>query len=168
MNLQATLKATIGARFSNPGGVGTTTQDISQVGSVALLNGNLAGEANKIWSDQRTLGASANEDLDLSGAALQDAFGNDLAFTIVKGIYVAAAAGNGGNIQVGGAGANAFVNWVGANTELINVPPGGVFLLATPDGTGFAVTAGTGDLLRIANTDGAASATYDIILVGVE
>lgn len=52
------------------------------------------------------------------------------------------------------------------SSDIINIRPGGALILLAPDATGYAVTAGTGDLLRIANSAGSTSVTYDIILIG--
>ena len=59
-----------------------------------------------------------------------------------------------------------FINWVGDPTDKISVRPGGAFILIAPDATGYAVTAATGDLLKIANSAGTTSVTYDIIIIG--
>lgn len=132
--------------------------------SYTLTNGTAADQANQIWSDTRTLAASSTEDLDLAGG-LTNAFGTTLTFTKIKSIIVKAAAGNTNNVLVGGA-SNAFVNWVSDATDKIVVRPGGCFALHTSDSTAYAVTASTGDLLRIGNSSSGTSVTYDIILIG--
>jgi hypothetical protein len=88
-----------------------------------------------------------------------------LTFVKVKYIMVSSATANGGSIQVGGAAANAFINWVANATDILNVQPGGSFSLTAPDLAGYAVTAGTGDLLKINNTD-SSPATYNIVIGG--
>lgn len=117
-----------------------------------------------IWSDQRTLAGTTSENLDLAGG-LTDSFGTTLTFARVKLIYVFSALANGGLIQVGGAASNAFINWVANATDIINVRNGGWHMTVAPDATGFAVTGGTGDILKINNTD-ASSATYNIVIGG--
>jgi hypothetical protein len=135
--------------------------------TVNLTDGTAAGQANRIFHDTRTLAASANEDLDLAGV-LTDAFGASLTFARIKGLIVAASAANANNVIVGGAASNQFVSWVGAGTHTLTVRPGGVLALmaGAADATGYAVTAGTGDLLRIANSGAGTSVSYDVILVG--
>jgi len=133
--------------------------------TISLATGVAADQADLIFSDQRTLGAGANEDLDLAGV-LTDPFGQTVTFAKVKMIYIFAAAANGDYIQVGGAAATQFVNWVADATDKVNVCPGGLFLLATPTLAGYAVGAGASDFLRITNADGAAGATYDIVIIG--
>ncbi len=133
--------------------------------SYRLTDGTGSNQANRIFHDRRTLAASANEDLDLAGS-LTDAFGATITFARIKAIMVKAAATNTNNVLVGGDATSTFFTWVGAETDLVVVRPGGLFLLATPDSTGYAVTATTGDLLRVANSSSGTSVTYDIVLVG--
>lgn len=132
-----------------------------------LLSGIGAGQADKVFHDTRTLGAAANEDLDLNGAGLLDAFGANLAFVRIKGLIVAAAAANPNPITVGGAAANGFVSWVGSATDKVSVRPGAVLALfaGQADATGYSVTAATADLLRVTAGAGG-NHTYDVILVG--
>ena len=133
--------------------------------SWTITNGTGADQADVMWHDQRTLAASTSEDLDLSGV-LTDSFGTSVVLARVKAIIVSAADANGGLIQVGGATGNQFINWVANASDIIQIRAGGFMLLVAPDATAYAVTAGTGDLLKIANTDGAASGTYDIYVIG--
>jgi hypothetical protein len=134
--------------------------------SVALSNGTGAGNADRIFHDQRTLAASANEDLDLAGVLL-DSFGAAITFARIKGLYIAAAAANVNNVVVGAAASNAWATLLGA-THTLTLRPGAGILLAAgqADATGYAVTAGTGDLLRVANSGAGSSVTYDIIVIG--
>ena len=133
--------------------------------SWTIVNGTGADQADVMWHDQRTLAASTSEDVDLSGV-LTDSFGTVVALARVKAIIVSAATANGGLIQVGGASATQFINWVANASDVVQVRAGGFMLLVAPDATAYAVTAGTGDLLKVANTDGVASGTYDIYIIG--
>ena len=131
---------------------------------IELLDGTAASKADLMFSDQRSIAASGSENLDLAGS-LQDAFGQTITFVKVKGIYLRAAAANGGNIVLGGAASNAFTGPFGAANDLIKVPAGGYIELCAPV-AGWPVTAGTGDILQVANDDGAAAGIYDIVIVG--
>lgn len=131
-----------------------------------LTSGTGVNQATKLFSDTRTLAPSGAEDLDLAGV-LTDAFGAALTFTAVKGVIIAAAAANSNLVVVGGAASNGFVNWVADPTDKINVRPGGAFALFAPDATGYVVTAGTGDLLHVANSGAGTSVTYDVIILGI-
>ena len=128
----------------------------------ALANGTAADQADLLFWDKRTL-AATSEELDLAGG-LTDAFGNTLTFVKIKGILIHNRSTTATeNLAVGGAAANAFANWVASATDILNVGPSGMLLLWSPM-DGYAVTAGTGDLLKIdAGTD---TITYDILLLG--
>jgi hypothetical protein len=132
--------------------------------SWTVADGTSANQMDLVWSDQRTLGAGASENLDLAGG-LTDIYGNTLTFARIKFIYVSAATANGDYVQLGG-GTNPFINWVANASDIVNVAPDGMFALTAPDATGYAVTAGTGDILKVTNADGAAGVTYDIVLAG--
>ena len=132
----------------------------------SLTNGTGAGEANQIFSDTRTLALSASEELDLAGG-LTDALGDTVTLTEVKTLVIRASESNGANIVVGGSATNSMSSIFGDPTDKIVLKPGALIALSAGTvGAGYAVTAGTGDLLKIENTDGAASASYDIIVVG--
>lgn len=165
MPLDTTVRVSVDAIHTNLLDLATVTAPLGFSRAVGLANGTGANQADRIFHDSRTLAASANEDLDLAGV-LTDAFGVTLTFARIKTLIVAADAGNTNNVIVGAAATNAFVNWVGAATHTVTVRPGGVLLLAGSDATAYAVTAGTGDLLRIANSGAGTSVTYSIVLVG--
>lgn len=129
-----------------------------------LTTGTGASQANGIFSDTRTLAASATEDLDLA-AALVDGLGATITFTKVKAIIVKASAANTNNVIIG-AGTNPFLLFSDP-TDSIPVCPGGVFVITAPDAAGLAVTAATGDIIKVTNSAGTTGVTYDIIIIGV-
>ncbi|MFC8583294.1 hypothetical protein ACFUGD_01775 [Streptomyces sp. NPDC057217] len=135
--------------------------------SVSLADGTGAGKADRVWTATRTLAASASEDLDLAGV-LTDAFGATVSFAKIKALMVSAAPGNVNNVIVGGASSNGFITWVGGATHTVTVRPGGALALMAgdADATGYAVTAATGDLLKIANSGSGTSVTYSIAIIG--
>jgi hypothetical protein len=155
----------VAAQYTKVRDFTTVTDPLNYKFVDTLATGTGANQADRLFHDQRTLAASANEDLDLAGSLL-DAFGDTLTFARIKGIVVRAADGNTNNVVVGAAASNQFVGPFGAGTHTVAVRPGGVFAIYAPDATGYAVTAGTGDLLRIANSSSGTPVTYDIILIG--
>lgn len=168
--MASSLSGTLGisASIINTGASDTSTLTDTIAGVIeswTITNGTGANQANVMWHDQRTLAASTSEDLDLSGV-LTDSFGVSVALARVKAIIVSAASANGGLIQVGGAAANQFINWVANASDIIQIRAGGFMMLVAPDATAYAVTAATGDLLKIANTDAGAAGTYDIYIIG--
>lgn len=129
-----------------------------------LTNGTGAGKAQQVFHDQRTLEGGASEDLDLSGG-FDNAFGESVSFTDIKALYIEAASTNTDDLLVGGATANGFATMFGESTDKLVLKPGGAVLLFAPGADGYAVTADTGDLLKVAD-GGAGGATYDIVVIG--
>mgnify|MGYP001594440543 CR=1 FL=1 len=148
-------------------GLSTITDPLDRDFTQLLSTGTGANQASNLYHDDRTLTASASENLDLAGS-LTNGFGVTLTFTAIKAMLVRAKSTNTNNVQVGGAASNAWATWVGNSTDIVSVKPGGTLLIIAPDATGFAVTAGTGDILTIANSAGSTSVIYEIILLGVD
>ncbi|RBQ21621.1 hypothetical protein DP939_02610 [Spongiactinospora rosea] len=143
----------------------TASAPLSLARQVTLTDGAGLNQANRIWSDQRTLAASASEDIDLAGT-LTDPFGATITLARVKALIVSAAVGNVNNVVLGNAAANGWVGPFGAAEHTLAVRPGGVLALLAPDATGYAVTAGTADLLHVANSGAGSGVTYQIVVVG--
>lgn len=123
-----------------------------------------ANATNRLFTDTRTLSASATEDLDLAGV-LTDSFGQTITLARVKYIVIKAAAGNTNSVQVTRPASNGLVLFMAAS-DGISLAPGEVFVWVSPGATGKAVTAGTGDLLTITNSAGSTSVSYDVIIGG--
>jgi len=165
--LTGSLKNQLSMTYDAGSELGTTSDDVLGAANYwgwNIANGTSANQADLVFRDQRTLALSTSENLDLAGS-LTDAYGTTLTFVKVKLIYVKAKSDNGGNIIVGGAASNAFVGPFADSTDKVKVPAGGMYQVADA-GTGWTVTAGTGDILKIENDDGSATGTYDIIIVG--
>jgi hypothetical protein len=151
--------------FSTAVDVGNAIHTAARSPNWAFTDGTGANQAKAAFADVRTLAASANESLDLAGG-LTDAFGNAITFTKVKALIIEAAAGNTNDVLVGGAASNGFISLFGDATDVVKVKPGGAFAITAPDANGLAVTAGTGDLLKIANSAGGSAVTYTITVIG--
>ena len=168
MPLAATLVAQLRANQtgSNDFGGPAYTPTIEQL--ITLSDGTGAGQANILWADQRTVGSASNDDLDLNGV-LTDAFGTTVSAVELVALLVINAPKTGSanttNLTIGG-GSNPVVGFLGGTTPTIGpIRPGSFVFLGSSDAAGFgAITAGTGDILRIANSSGA-SATYQIAIV---
>jgi hypothetical protein len=144
--------------------LGDATFPISFTQAISLLNGTGAGQADRVFTDTRTLTASAAESLDLAGA-LTDAFGATVTFARIKTVIVAALATNTNDVQVTRPASNGVPLFMAAG-DGIPVRPGGAFAWFCSDVTGIAVTAGTGDLLTLTNSAGTTSVTYTILIFG--
>jgi hypothetical protein len=137
--------------------------------TLSFANGTGAGQSNLLFTDERTVGSGANDDIDLAGV-LTDVFGATLTFVEITGVIVINAPKSGPanttNLTIGNA-ASPFVGFLGGTAPTIGpLRPGAVFAIAAGDAAGLgAVTPATADLLRIANSAGA-SAVYQIAILG--
>lgn len=159
-----TSKASVAVQavFAKSNALSNPKDVLSKTVQKEFANGTSSGQCDLIFRDQRTLTTGNSEDLDLAGG-LTDPFGTTLTFVKVKVIIIENLSTT-QTLTVGGAAANQFINWVGAANDVINIPPGGFFAISAP-AAGFAVTADTGDLLKILNSAGA-SCTYNIVILG--
>lgn len=128
---------------------------------IALADGTGSGQASKLYTSVRTLTSGSTEDLDMAGSLL-DPMGAAVVFATIKGIIIRSDAANTTNLTLFG-DANS-VPILGAAAHTIVLRPGGAFVWAAPQ-TGVTVTAGTGDIIQVANAAGA-SATYSIEVLG--
>jgi len=144
-------------------GLTTITERVEKDYTQLLSSGTGANQANALWHDQRTLGASASEDLDLN-ASLTDSFGASVTCVALKALIVKAATGNTNNVLVGAGNSTITTIFSATNDQLI-VRPGGVLMLTAPDATGAAITGGSADVLSVTNSAGGTSVVYDIIVL---
>lgn len=164
MALTTTITTKINASQSAVNDLGTASFPVDYRSTVSLASGTGASQADLLFTDTRTIAASGTEDLDLAGS-LVDALGNTLTFVTVKAILIKASSANTNNVTVSPAAANGFLGPFNAAADLVSVPPGGMFMVQAPV-AGWTVTAGTGDLLTIANSGAGTGVTYDVIIVG--
>lgn len=167
MNItRSKFTAGIAAQGTKVTGLTQSLDPLAQSYSLDLTDGTGASQANQQWHASRTLGAGASETLDLAGS-LTDAFGNTVTLARVKAILIKNTSNNAaGVLTVGGAGSNPWASLFGDVSDTIKIRPGGFFLLACSDATGYAVTAGTGDRLQLSNGDSGNPLTYEIVVVG--
>lgn len=122
-----------------------------------------SNKANILFSDTRTLAASATEDLDLSGA-LADAFGATIAAAEIVAIFVSAAPGNTNSVNVTRPAANGFTGPFLAAGDGVSIKPGEWQTFVSQ--SGWPVTAATGDLLTFTNSAAGTAVTYSVVIVG--
>jgi len=166
--MAVTANISVGASGSQTSALdlGTATFPFSFSASTAFTSGTGAGAVDRVFTDTRTLSASATEDLDLAGS-LTDAFGATITFARIKAIYVSAAAGNTNNVQVTRPASNG-VPWLMAAGDGIALRPGAwnAWGSGSADATGVVVTAGTGDLVTFTNSAGTTGVTYTVVILG--
>jgi len=169
MPLTAKIKASVEAvqTGSNDYGAPRFTPQLASL--IELASGTVADAADLIFVDERTVASASNDDIDLAGA-LTSALGSTITFVEIVALFIInkskAGVANTTNLTIG-VGSNPFLGFLGGTTPTIGpIRPGGLLLLACPADVGIGtVTAGTGDILRIANSSGA-SATYQIAIIG--
>jgi hypothetical protein len=164
MSLATNILLKVGALLEGSNDLGSPVFPLNYNPNFNLATGTGASQADLLFSDTRTLGASATEDLDLAGS-LVDPLGATLTFVTIKGIIIKAASANTNDVEVKPAAANGFIGPFNAAADTLIIPPGGMIVLMAPV-SGWAVTAGTGDLLTITNGAAGTGVDYDIILIG--
>lgn len=127
--------------------------------SKSWSDGTGNGQANRVWKDQRSVNASSNDDIDLSGA-LTDTLGQIVNWTKLRAIFIDNLSGEDLKLE----SANSPAGLFGASGDFINIPPYSMFCLTSK--AGWAITNDTADKLRIANYDSTTAATYNIRLLG--
>lgn len=142
----------------------TTDAPVSYTLRTQLATGTGAGQADRIFTDTRTLSASATEDLDLQGSLLTP-LGTAFTPARVKALVITAASGNTNNVNVTRPASNGVPLFLAAS-DGVAVQPGGALVLVAPGATGYAVTASTGDLVTVTNSAGTTSVTYNVIIIG--
>lgn len=143
--------------------IGSPSMRLLKEKIITLYEGTDAtNKADLLFSDTRTVSASSNENLDLAGS-LSDAFGATITAAEIVAIYIGAASGNTNNVQVTRPASNGFIGPFLATGDGLAVKPGEHVMLASQ--SGWAVTAGTGDILNVANSGSGTGVTYDIIIV---
>lgn len=159
----AEINLAITASLVGTADLGTPVLKVNPVNELVQLSGGTAAinQADLLFSDTRTLAASATEDLDLAGVLL-DAFGATITAAEIVAVYVKADAANTNNVVIGAA-TQPFAGPLGA-TGTYTVSPGEYYLAVSQKG--WAVGAGATDDLKIANSGAGTSVTYDVLIIG--
>lgn len=167
MTINAHVKASINLSQVGANAFGGPQFNALLDAALALTNGTGANQADIAYIAERTVNTASNDDIDLAGV-LSDALGTtvaaaELVAIMVKNVQKDGTA-NTTDLTIG-AGSNPMIGFLGATHTLGPIRPGGFFMLACGDASGIgAVTAGTGDILRVANSSGATN-KYQICLL---
>lgn len=163
MAVSTTLAVRLEAIESASADLAAATATHQLISTLSLATGTGAGQADRVWSDERTLTTGANEDLDLADS-LASVIGTTFAPARLKAIAILAASANTTNLTLSRPASNG-VPFFAAASDAVVLHPGSIFVATWPGATAIVVTASTGDLINIANAAGA-SATYKIVLIG--
>lgn len=153
----------------------TVSHDTSFTTGAAVAQG-----ADQVYCALRTIAASSSENVDLSGTLTNLVNEASAAFARIKCVMVKLLSKkddstNGtacSSITVGGAASNAWTGFFADSSDKITIPggsttvKGGCFAICREDATGWTVTAGTGDILKVANDDATYTAAYYLVVVG--
>lgn len=164
MALDSRLKLVLDSLLTGSTDLQSRSAPLKYSYSKQLTSGTGANQADRLFTDQRTITASSTDSLDLQGS-LTDAFGSTVTFAKIKVLIVAAAAGNTNNVNVTRPAANGVPLFLAAG-DGVPVKPGGLFVWMASDAAGVAVTAGTGDLIDMVNSGAGTSVTYDVAIIG--
>lgn len=162
---QGTVSVNANLVYQGAADIGELEQRVNYSKSIQLTDGNGANQAQKLFTDTRTISASSSENLDLAGSLL-DAFGGTLTLGEVKAIIISASANNTNDVVVGGAASNTWLGPFSDATDKVNVKPGGTVAFFAPNASGYGVTTSSGDILKVANSGAGSSVTYDILIIG--
>jgi hypothetical protein len=159
--LTANINIAVGGSYSSTVDL-MTAQATLAFGShpVSLSFGTGLNQADRVFTDTRSVAAA--EDLDVSGGALTDAFGNVFTIAELKVLIVCAATANTGNVVLGGDAASVLFLDTAATTTTIK--PGGCRVFTDPSAAGITVTNSTADIIQVAPSAG--TQAYDILIIG--
>jgi hypothetical protein len=158
------IEVVIAAKLTGAADLGNPVAPVSVDKVIEITGGtDTLGKADILWADTRTLTASATENLDLAGA-ISGLLGTTIAAAEITAVYLEAAASNTNDVVFFGAASNAFNGILSGTTPKVAVGPGDCVLHTNRKGV--AVTAGTGDIILVANSGAGTSVTYNIVIFG--
>jgi hypothetical protein len=164
--LTAQIKSSLHWLFQESLDLTTVEDDAKLEYDESLADGTSDNQADKVWHDSRTLAAAASDDLDLTSLA-NTIFGSTVTISFAKFkavLIVNTSTTTGDDLTVGGAASQEWTAWVAAAGDKVRVPANSCLLISNKK-TGWTVTDGSSDTLRITNT-GAGSITYKIAILG--
>lgn len=170
MSLTADVTFGFSAEFIKAVDLGGAPKDVLNLAArFRFANGVGAGQANVLWYDERTLAASASEDLDLVGTVV-DTYGATFSPARIKAMWLKAApktgTANTNDVVFGGASATQWAALLGT-TGTVRLRPGAVlqFCAGAADAIGYVCAAGATDLFKVLNSAGSTSVTYQIAII---
>ncbi len=162
-SLTTRAQVQLSATLTNTSGLQTASAPLSVIKTVDLANGIALNQANVLYSATFAISTSATQSLDFAGGGLLDAFGNAVGPAKIKCVYLGASPNNSTIVTAMGDTNN--IPLLNTKATTFTLPPGAVFLYCDPSLAGIAVTAGTGDIIKLVNAAGA-TANVDVVVVG--
>lgn len=164
MALTTRVQFTLASELTNALDLGTVSLPVKKALDFIWSSGTGANAADRVFADTRTVAASSNDSLDLAGS-LSDGIGGAFTPAKIKGLIVYASPSNTNNVVVTRPASNG-VPLFSAAGDAFPLRPGALLVWLSPDSTGVAVTAGTGDLLDFTNSGAGTGVTYDLVILG--
>lgn len=164
MTLKLAVGATITGSVEAIAGLARLEAVLHLKPTLRFLTGAGADLVDVAFSDRRSLGSGASEDLDLL-SGLVDVFGVPVDLQRLKAILVIADKANAHDLLLGG-GVAAVVGPLAASSYKVRIRPGGFALMACRDALGWNLVAGA-ENLRFTNDGTGSSVTYTVVLLGV-
>lgn len=158
-SLLISFKGVLSALGDNTGSGGNANVTVDHRWS----NGTTANLGNTLFHDTRTVGASSNEDLDLT--ALTDGNGVALSNADITCIIFSAASGNGDEFQITPAAANGWTALISGTAPVLRLKAGMTIAVYAPTDPGLAVS-GSSLGINFANQDTGAGGSYTITILG--
>jgi hypothetical protein len=153
----------ISPSLTGTAGILNATASGVKVLDFTLANGTGAEQGDRIYTTTAQITTAGTLSLDVNGGGLLDPFGGTFNLARLKLVYIASSKTNTTALTLlGDANSVPILNTAATTASLL---PGDVFLVSRRGSAGIAVTAGTGDIIKIVNAAGA-TANVDIILVG--
>lgn len=158
--------------FSDTGADGGETENAETLNvNLNFGAGTAAASVNKVIARLNgfTITASSSIDVDLAGA-ISDFVGAAITMDVIKYmvLQLTSTTGQADSVLIGSKGTNGCASWLGGTNHSVKVLKGGIFALACTNTTGYAVTAATGDIITLTNNDTVNSASYKLIICGVD
>lgn len=160
----ADISVSLRSRLTGAADLGNPIAPVNIDKHVQITPGTDAtNKADVLWADERTLVASATENLDLAGV-LSGLLGGTVTAAEITAIYIEASAGNTNDVVAFGAASNPFNGPLSGTTPKLTLGPGDFALITNKKG--WPITAGTGDIILVANSAAGTPVTYKIALIG--
>ena len=165
--LTSGIKASIDWSFREALDLSTVADSAILEYSESLADGTAVDTADKVWHDTRSITTGANDDLDMT-ALTHSIFGSTVTITFAKVkaiLIVNTSETTGDELRIDTSVANAILTpFASSATTKIEIGADSALLLSSKK-DGWAVTAGTGDILRIHNPN-AGTVSYKIVIIG--
>lgn len=163
MSLTASLRVRLKADEIGSPDLGQAAFSLDQMFETLFANGAGANQANLVYQDAFSIAASGNTTYDLSGSLTSPL--SSVVFARTKLLLITADATNTNDVVVFN-GTNPFVGPFDDGTLTCTLKPGGGILIWNPSATGWAVSNGSNDVIKLANSSSGSAVTGKIIALG--